>query len=223
MTNKGFFELGPAEERICLLCQNDPLLAKLIGFVGPVSIAATGDPFEFLVRAIVGQQLSVKAAETISRRIEEYCGSLSPEAILAASEDGMRGAGLSRPKIRYMKELAEQVNRQAIDLTGFDAYSDEEVLAKLMRIKGIGRWTAEMFLIFALGRSDILSLGDAGLRRAARWLHASEEVLSDIAHLEKLGERWKPYRSVASIYLWEAIDRGYVKSKEPLFLSDLEG
>ena len=186
----------------------DPIMARVTAAVGDVSVGVEADRFVSLASAIVGQQLSTAAANTIWHRFETL-GPVVPEAILTLEEAQLRGVGLSGAKARYVRDLAERVASGDLDLYGLDALDDEAVIAEVTRVKGIGRWTAEMFLVFSLSRPDVLALGDAGLLRAGGW--ALE--LGRVAEREELaaaGEGWKPYRSIASLYLWASLDRGLV-------------
>lgn len=158
-----------------------------------------------LVESIIGQQLSVKAARTITARFKIACGSETPtpEQILAVDDEIFRKAGNSYSKIKYIKGIAQA----AID--GFDFeelrdLEDEEVISRLIVMKGIGRWTAEMFLMFSLGREDVFSLGDLGLRNAVSRLYNVDR--DDLTKIEKISLKWKPYRSLASRYLWKTLD-----------------
>ncbi|MEF3301970.1 DNA-3-methyladenine glycosylase family protein [Paenibacillus sp. GYB003] len=205
------YELGPAEPRVRRLGEADPQLARLARLIGPLTVSKPDNAFAFLAKSLIGQQLSVKAAATICGRVGQLCGELAPEAILAVSDEALRGAGVSAPKIRYMKGLARHVLDDGLDFARLAGLDDEEVVGVLTKVTGIGRWTAEMFLIFSLGREDVLSLGDAGLRRAASWLYAEErEPQGGSPALERRSERWRPYRTIASLYLWEAINAGHV-------------
>ncbi|MFX3635689.1 MAG: DNA-3-methyladenine glycosylase [Candidatus Pristimantibacillus sp.] len=203
------FELSSNEPRVRQLCLVDHQFAGLVDTIGQITVTIRGDAFHYLVKSLIGQQLSVKAADTICRRVEQSCGDFSPETMLSASEENLRSAGVSRPKINYIKNLAELVLRNELDFISIKDLDNEEVIAVLTEVKGIGRWTAEMFLIFFLGREDVLSLGDAGLRRAANWLYGAEGGLGP-AYLEIQSPNWKPYRTIASLYLWEAINLGHV-------------
>lgn len=157
-------------------------------------------PFETLAGSIIGQQLSAKAAETIKRRVLENVPSFSPEGFLSASPDALRSAGVSNAKTRYIIELSRRINDNSLDFDALCRQDDEEIISELIKLPGVGRWTAEMFLIFGLKRPDVLSLGDAGLRRAARLLYGVN------AELELVAGVWSPYRSVASWYLWRHLD-----------------
>lgn len=193
-------------EVLALAC--DPVMARLTTAVGDVSVGVESDRFSALASAIVGQQLSTAAAATIWKRFASL-GPVEPEAILALEETAMRSVGLSGAKVRYVRDLAEHVATGRLDLAALDCMPDDEVIAQVCRVKGVGRWTAEMFLVFSLQRPDVLSLGDAGLLRAAGWaLDHGRAATPD--ELQAAGEAWKPYRSVASLYLWASLDRGLV-------------
>ncbi|MFC0391668.1 DNA-3-methyladenine glycosylase family protein [Paenibacillus mendelii] len=206
------FDIHPYSHGVRNLCNNDPLLDKLINRIGNIRIPVQQDGFIYLVRSLIGQQLSSKAAGTIFRRVEQLCGTITPDTLLAASEESLRSAGLSKNKLSYVRNIAEWVREGSIDFSAFRDMDDEEVIHLLVSINGIGRWTAEMFLIFYLGRQDVLSFGDRGLNRAAEWLYASEENDSK-SQLQRKHVEWKPYSSIASLYLWEAVNIGLVHTE----------
>jgi DNA-3-methyladenine glycosylase II len=164
------------------------------------------EPFAALLRAIVGQQVSVAAARTIFARVEAIFGNRVPSAqeLLAADPMALRQAGLSRSKARYARELAARASQGVLDPAVLECRSDEEVVALLEAVPGIGRWTAQMFLIFHLGRLDVLPSGDLGLRRAVG-VHYGFAETPPPAIVAELGERWRPYRSLATVYLWRSI------------------
>lgn len=203
------FEVDPDSRYARELRENDPLLDRLIRRIGPLRIAGERDGFIYLTRSLVGQQLSGKAAATIFRRVELVCGTIAPDTVLAADEEALRAAGLSRNKLGYIRNVAERVKAGDLDFQAFGELEDEEVVRSLTSIKGIGRWTAEMFLIFYLGRPDVLSLGDRGLQRAAEWLYAADKG-DGLAHLQSRHAQWKPYSSIVSLYLWEALNSGLI-------------
>jgi DNA-3-methyladenine glycosylase II len=179
----------------------DPTLAGVIDGVGPCLLAPTGHRFATLVDAIVSQQISVKAAETIMARLTAVVGELTPAAILATSDEALRGAGLSGQKTRYLRDLAGHAAAGALDqLPGLN---DDAAIAALTAIKGIGRWTAEIYLLFALGRPDVLPADDLGLRYAVQQFYGFDAP-PPAAAVRATGETWRPYRSVASWYLWRA-------------------
>jgi DNA-3-methyladenine glycosylase II len=194
----------------------DDTLARVIDERGPLDLDARvrgrpQDAYGALLRAIVGQQLSVKAARTIYERfVALFDGHTpTPEELLDVDADTLRAAGLSRAKAAYVRSLAEHVISGELELDRLDDLSDDEVTAELVAVKGLGRWTADMFLIFHLGRPDVLPVGDLGVRRAVERLYGFE-ALPSAAELEALGERWRPWRSLASLYLWESLDNAPV-------------
>jgi DNA-3-methyladenine glycosylase II len=186
----------------------DRVMAKLIHFHGPCTLANRPfDLFHTLVVSIISQQLSAKVSETIERRIAECIQyPFNAEDMICVPPERLREAGLSFRKVAYIQGLAERVNGGYLSYEALAPKDNDEVLAALMEIPGIGKWTAEMFLIFGLKRPDVLALGDAGLQRAAKMLYP--KASSNGNALEKVSERWKPYRSVASWYLWRHIDGG---------------
>jgi len=182
----------------------DPAFAEIIDVVGPLREHLAEDRFAELAASIVSQQLSVKAADTIWKRFEAL-GPVTPESILGYAEEEMRAVGLSGAKTRYVRDLALHVADGRLDLSAVDLLDDEAVIEALTAVKGIGRWTAEMYLIFALGRPDVLAVDDLGLRRAAGWLLQLERPATR-EELAEAGERWSPYRSAASRYLWASLN-----------------
>jgi DNA-3-methyladenine glycosylase II len=190
------------------LTQCDRVMAKLISTHGPCTLnRRTFDLFHTLVVSIISQQLSAKASDTIERRIAEYVPyPFNAEEMVCVSPERLREAGLSSRKVAYIQSLAERVNGGLLSYVALASKSDDEVMTALMELPGIGRWTAEMFLIFGLKRPDVVALGDAGLQRAAKMLYPRAD--SNGNALEKVSERWKPYRSVASWYLWRWVDGG---------------
>lgn len=183
------------------LSQSCEVMARLVTVHGPCPIADREFlPFQTLAASIISQQLSAKAADTIERRVLAIVSSFTPAGFLTVPLDALRGAGLSSAKARYILELAQRVNDGWLDFDTLLRQADDDVIAALVELPGIGRWTAEMFLIFGLRRPDVLALGDAGLQRAARLLYGED------ADLERVGQSWRPYCSVASWYLWRHLD-----------------
>lgn len=186
----------------------DPVMAGLIARVGPCRMGehAAFDPFASLTRSIASQQLSIKAADTIFRRFcDLFPGGLpAPAALLALEDASMRAAGFSRPKISFLRDLAAHVVDGRLDLAGLRHLSDEDAVAALVAVKGIGRWTAEVFLMFRLERPDLLPIDDVGLVRAMRLAYGLRGTPKP-ARLLRLAEPWRPYRTVASWYLWQSL------------------
>jgi len=164
------------------------------------------DAYGALLRAIVGQQLSTKAARTIYGRVLELFGGRtpSPELLLDAEEDALRACGLSGRKVEYVRDLAAHVLSGELELDRLGKLSDEEVVAEIVAVRGLGVWTAEMFLLFHLERPDVLSGGDLGIRKAVQVEYGLEEMPAPSRVLE-IGEPWRPHRSLASLYLWESL------------------
>lgn len=185
----------------------DPVIARLIAERGTCRLEPDPRHFLVLVRAIVGQQISVKAAASIRGRLAGLMpgGEVTPEGIVALDEEQLRAAGLSRPKARYIRDLAEKVVAGVVELARLPEMEDEEVIRELVQVKGIGRWTAEMFLIFCLGRLDVLSVDDMGVRAAVRRAYGLS-ALPGKPELHAIAEPWHPYASIATWYLWRSLD-----------------
>jgi DNA-3-methyladenine glycosylase II len=164
------------------------------------------DAYGALLRAIVGQQLSTKAARTIYLRVLDLFGGRTPgpEQLLEASQEDLRGAGLSGRKVEYVRDLAAHVISGELELDRLDDLGDEEAIAEIVAVRGLGQWTAEMFLLFHLERPDVLSGGDLGIRKAVQIEYGLKEMPAPQKVLE-VGEPWRPHRSLASLYLWESL------------------
>jgi len=185
----------------------DPVMARLVSEVGPCRLRPRrdGTPFAYLARAIVAQQISVAAARSISGRLGLRFGTpLPPGPILAASERELRGLGLSRQKATYLQDLARQT-LDGLPLASLARLSDEDVIDALTVVKGIGRWTAEMYLMFRLGRPDVLPVDDLGLRSAMRRAYRMR-ALPPPVRMRRVAAAWRPYRTVACWYLWQSLD-----------------
>jgi DNA-3-methyladenine glycosylase II len=194
------------------LAESDPVMARLIEEHGDLvrrdlKRERPGDAYGALLRSIVGQQLSTKAARSIYGRLVELFGGStpSPQELLDSAPEALRGVGLSGAKVRYVRSLAEHVLSGELELERLPSLGDEEVMREVTAVKGLGEWTAHMFLLFHLGRPDVLPVGDLGVRRAVERAYGFEELPSR-EELERLGERWAPYRSLAALYLWESLD-----------------
>ena len=190
----------------------DPVMARLIGehhdlVKEDLKRERPGDAYGALLRSIVGQQLSTKAASTIYGRMLDLFGghAPTPKQLLKANPDKIRAAGLSRPKIAYLRDLAQHVEEGTLELERLPDLPDEEVSAQLTAIKGLGQWTADMFLMFHLGRPDVLPVGDQGIRRAVKVEYRLRKF-PDPKRLEKIAKPWRPYRTLACLYLWSSLD-----------------
>ena len=188
------------------LKKSDPILCAIIDRVGPFRMTYDEPAFASLAEAIVYQQLHGKAAATIFKRLTDLTElPLRPEGILKLSEEQMRGAGLSKQKLSYLRDLAAKAQSGEVDFAHLPDLPDEEVIKQLTKIKGIGAWTAHMFLMFALRRPNVLPTGDLGIQMAIR-RHYRKRKLPNPQQMEKLAKCWEPYRSVACWYLWRSMD-----------------
>jgi 3-methyladenine DNA glycosylase/8-oxoguanine DNA glycosylase len=189
----------------------DPVLAKLIEAVGPcrMQLRTDGTHFQALTRSIIFQQLSGKAAGTIFSRFNALYpdGSPTPEAVLATSDETLRAVGLSRQKVAYLRDLASKVVSGELPLDHVDTLSDDDLIAHLVQVKGIGRWTAQMFLMFRLGRPDVLPELDLGIQNAIKRAYRKRKRPTP-KDVKKIGAKWSPHSSVASWYLWRSLDNG---------------
>ncbi len=198
-----------AQEALIHLSSNDPLLAPVIATVGPCMLRRHHDYYKELVESIIGQQLSLKAAASIEARLIAFFGGIftPPATILAASDDELRGVGFSRAKVIYIKDLALHVDAGRLQFDRFDSMSNEEIIAELLPIKGIGEWTAHMFLMFCMARSDVLAVGDLGIKNGIRELYdfdrqpTAEDIIAVSA-----ANHWHPYETVACWYVWRSLE-----------------
>jgi DNA-3-methyladenine glycosylase II len=195
------------QEAILHLKQSDPVLAGIIERVGEYRIEFRDPGFQSLVRSIVYQQLSGKSAYAILKRLLAALpdGQLAPDAILGLKESEMRALGLSGQKTAYIRDLAQRTRSGELDFARFPAMTDEDVIEHLTRVKGVGVWTAHMFLIFALRRPNVLPVGDLGVRAAIRKAYRLRDLPKPV-RVEKIAKRWHPYCSVAAWYLWRSLD-----------------
>jgi DNA-3-methyladenine glycosylase II len=197
---------------VAALRDADPVMARLIGDHAAVvrrdlRRERPGDAYGALLRSIVGQQLSTRAAATIYGRMIDIFGghAPTPRQLLAADPEQIRAAGLSRPKIVYLRDLAQHVEDGTLQLDRLDELPDEEVSAQLTAIKGLGQWTADMFLMFHLRRPDVLPVGDQGIRRAVQ-IEYRMRKLPDPKRLERVARPWRPHRTLACLLLWSSLD-----------------
>jgi DNA-3-methyladenine glycosylase II len=194
------------------LMRADKVLRRVMEEQGPIhpEIDRRGsrtDPYEALARAIVGQQLSTKAAASIWSKLVDLFGGRtpSPEQLLRKRPTTLRKAGLSNAKVGFLRDLAVHVKDGELDLARLADLSDEDIVTELVAVKGIGLWTAEMFLIFHLGRPDVVSVGDLGIRRAVQIEYGLDE-LPGPEEMERISDKWRPHRTLACLYLWRSLD-----------------
>lgn len=190
------------------LSQKDLKLASIIKSIGDYSIKMHSDPFESLIQSIIYQQLSGKAANAIYTRFLNYyrCPIPTPQQIICTPSEILRAkTGLSFKKIEYIKDLSSRISDGRLNLSLLPGMTDDEVISELIKVKGIGRWTAEMFLIFCLGREDVMPIGDLGIRKAIQILYNLPQLPTPSSMLA-ISLPWKPYRSIATWYLWKSLD-----------------
>jgi DNA-3-methyladenine glycosylase II len=194
------------------LMRADKVLKRVMEERGPIDPAidrrgSRPDPYEAVARAIVGQQLSTKAARSIWEKLLSQFGGETPDpkALLRKRPQTLRKAGLSNAKVEFLRDLSKRVTDGRLDFDRIKDFSDEDVIAELIEVKGVGQWTAEMFLMFHLARPDVVSVGDLGIRRAVQIAYGMND-LPGPEELEKLAEEWRPHRTLACLYLWRSLD-----------------
>ncbi len=187
------------------LMQRDRILKKLIPQFGQVHLISRGEPFVTLARSIVGQQISVKAAQAVWQRVEQACAKFVPVQVLDVGYDNLRACGLSKRKAEYILDLAKHFASDTLHVDAWATMDDEAVILELTQIRGIGRWTAEMFLIFNLLRPDVLPLDDLGLMRAISVNYFSGEPVTR-SEAREVAANWAPWRTVATWYLWRSLE-----------------
>jgi DNA-3-methyladenine glycosylase II len=186
------------------LARRDPVMAAIIRSHPKVFLMRRGEPFVTLARAIAGQQISVKAAQSVWDRFALCVGDVTPQGVLARERPELRACGLSDRKVEYIADLAQHFADGAIHVHRWPEMDDEAIIAELVEVRGIGRWTAEMFLIFNQLRPDVFPLDDLGLQKGIQRAYFKRPVA--LKTMRKLGETWRPWRSVATWYLWRSLD-----------------
>jgi DNA-3-methyladenine glycosylase II len=197
-----------ANQKAIIFLKKDRKLAKIIKQVGPFKIKITKNRFQSLIESIVTQQLSGAAANSIMTKFRKLYNPRFPKPIdvINTTTQSLRKTGLSRMKIMYIKELSKKIEKNELNLRTISILTDEEVITKLTEVKGIGRWTAEMFLIFSLGKLDVLPVGDLGLKKGIQFMFSLDELPKG-EEIEKLAQKWRPYRTVATWYLWKSLKK----------------
>ena len=191
----------------------DPVLSSVIDQCGPCSLRpqTEGTHFEFIARSIIYQQLSTKAAATIHGRVQALCGGSITSALAGITDEALRGAGLSRQKLGYLRDLCARAADGTIDEKELPNLPDEEVIRHLVQVKGVGVWTAQMFLMFRLVRPDVLPVLDLGVRKGVQRAYRLRK-LPDAKRVEKIAAAWAPYRTVGSWYMWRVLELESFKS-----------
>ncbi len=187
------------------LAQRDPVMREIIRCHPRTHLMSRGDAFQTLARSIVGQQISVKAAQSVWERVARAASPVTPRTVRALDAEALRGCGLSVRKAEYLGDLAREFAEGRVRAQRWAELDDEEVVADLVRLRGIGRWTAEMFLIFNLMRPDVLPCADLGLQRAVSLAYRRGRPVSE-ATIRRVARDWQPWRSVATWYLWRSLD-----------------
>jgi DNA-3-methyladenine glycosylase II len=187
------------------LSARDPVIGRIAETCAGMTLRSRGDAFSTLARSIVGQQISVKAADSVWLKLTTALPVMAPDAVNRHHEDALRACGLSRSKVVYLKDLALHFSNGALDPSSWPDMTDDALIDDLTRVRGIGRWTAEMFLIFYMMRPDVLPLADLGLQKAMRLHYNSGRPLGQ-RKLAALSNCWQPWRSVATWYLWRSLD-----------------
>lgn len=209
LAKKEAFKAGYAHIR-----RRDPKLRPILDAQGVLEFNPEGDPFESLVESILSQQLAGSAASAIIKKVRALFpgGELDARRMHRVDPKKLRGAGVSPQKLSYLKDLSARVVNRTLDLESLESMTDEEIIEVLDEVKGIGPWTVHMFLIFTLGRPDVLPVGDYGIQTSVQSVYGLAE-LPKKADIERLAERWRPYSTVASLYLWHAKDRPEAKAR----------
>ncbi len=188
--------------------KKDPKIAKIILQVGEYSVKITKNRYRSLVEAIVAQQLSGPVADSILKKFRKLYKSdfPKPTVVLQTSDKKLRTVGLSKMKIVYIKELSKKIESRNLNMRNFSSMEDEQIIEHLTNVKGIGRWTAEMFLIFSMGRLDVLPVGDLGLKKGIQLIFSLNELPTE-EQIRRLAESWRPYRTIATWYIWKSLKK----------------
>lgn len=194
------------------LCKNDKRLAKVINMIGSITYQPHEDSYHFLVNTIIGQMLSNKVADIISARLDTLCnGCITADAINQLSDEQLKSIGISNSKVSYIRALTATIESGEIDFKSLNELSDVEIIKKLTSIRGIGKWSSNMYLIFVLNRQDILPTNDVAFLQAYKWLYKTTDRSEK--SLESKCKKWKPYSSIAARYLYRALDSGLTKDE----------
>ena len=218
MTSKRY---DVSDKRVQYLIRTDKRLGALIKYIGNIELCIERDGFSCLMKYIIGQQISDKARETIWQRVRINIGNITPSNILSLSDCELENTGISNRKVEYIKILATGVVEKKINYKKLETLQNEEVIANLITLKGIGRWTAEMYLIFSLGRENVLSKGDGTIRRTIQWMYDLEKLPSS-DELKEYFSEWMEFATIVSLYLWKAIALGLTQKPFGNIISNWE-
>lgn len=201
------------------LCKKDKRLAKVISMVGTITYTPYTDSYPFLVHEIIEQMLSIKAGQKIYARLEKLCkGNITPDIVAKLSDEEIRSIGTSRSKVSYIRNITNAIVSRELDLGNLTQQTDVEVTASLTKIRGIGNWTAKMYLIFVLNRPDVLPFEDGAFLQSYRWMYKTDDCSRK--SVEQKCRKWKPYSSIAARFLYRTLDAGLTKSEFHLFKED---
>lgn len=191
------------EKEVLFLKKKDPILAQIINESGELNFHLTENPFEALVESILYQQLATKVAHSIVKKFKSLYKNFfpTPEELFNTPEEKLKSAGVSPQKIKYLKDLSSKFIDGTLNPSEFSHKTDEEIIAEVTKVKGIGKWSAEMFLIFSLGRKDVFPFDDLGIQKAIKKWYG----INDVKIMIEFSQRWKPYRSIAILYLWKSL------------------
>ena len=205
--------LNKQTPQVIYLCAKDKRLAKVIDMVGEITYSTHNDGYAFLIHEIIEQMLSIKAGAKIYGRLSELClGHITPESISNLSDEEIRGTGTSSSKVSYIRSLTQAVTTGRLILDKLPNLKDDDVITQLTAIKGIGQWTAKMYLIFVLNRADVLPIEDVAFLQSYKWLYKTDDVSK-----ESIQRKWKPYSSIAARFMYRALDMGLTKEEFHLF------
>lgn len=212
----GVITLDNSSDSICYLCTKDKRLAKVINTIGPISYSVHDDKYTFLIHEIIEQMLSIKAGQTIYRKLEDLCeGEITPQRIILLSDEEIKSTGTSWAKVSYIRSLTEAIISRQLNLDDIESMTDDDVIKILTSIRGIGPWSAKMYLIFALNRPDVLPYEDVAFLQGFCWLYKTDDR-SKKTVISKC-KKWSPYASIAARYMYKAVDLGLTKTEFHLF------
>lgn len=198
------------DEAVLYLVKRDKRLAKLINCIGDVECNTHSDPYTFIISEIVGQMLSNKVAKVMNSRLVELCGgTICVDRVSMLTNEQLRNIGISKAKCEYIVAFTKAVNEGELDFYKLQSLPDDEIIKELTKIRGIGKWTAKMYLLFVLQRSDVLPIEDVAFLQGYKWIYRTEDTSKD--SIIKKCKKWKPYSSIAARYLYRAVDTGLIK------------